>query len=237
MNYLREIIAFNDLAEVERITPKEQAMWRAMMSIANSMGWASTFTVANLTLQSKAVLSEREVTEARNRLVQRGIITYKKSTGNRAPTYGLVSLADKPADSSAYNPATKCVDKPADSSAYNPATLTKLNETKQTKQNEDGAADILAVTDEEAQAQRDMIDRIEAKAKDYGLPFAYGDMTKAIDLAGEFTEEWLLNAIDRCSDRSTRNWGYIKGILRKWKEKGGMDEAYQASGEVPVNWA
>ena len=98
MSYLNEIIAFDRLAEIERISPKEQALWRALMSIANSLGWPETFSVANLTLQSKAVLSERDVTEARNRLAQRGLIEYKTRGGSNAPIYSIVKITDNPAD-------------------------------------------------------------------------------------------------------------------------------------------
>ena len=143
MSYLNEIIAFDRLAEIERISPKEQALWRALMSIANSLGWPETFSVANLTLQSKAVLSERDVTEARNRLAQRGLIEYKTRGGSKAPIYSIVKITDNPAD----NPADKTGDKPPTKSpdnpatnyggnpADNPATLNRLEKIRQDKNN------------------------------------------------------------------------------------------------------
>lgn len=95
---LNEIIAFNRLAKIERISPKEQALWHALMSIAYNLGWPEAFAVANLTLQSKAVLSVREIFENRNRLIQRGLIEYKARGGGKAPIYSLISIADKSDD-------------------------------------------------------------------------------------------------------------------------------------------
>lgn len=238
MNYLKEIIGFERLAELKSLGAPERVVWYALMSIANTLGWPETFNVPNVTLQSKTGLSRNDVYIARNKLSQKGFIEYKASTGNRAPSYGLISTINTQTDTQ-INTQTdtqtdtqtqhKLIHKPI----HKPVPYSKLNKTKLNE--EDGARDAFTVTDEEAQAHREMIDRIEAKAKSYGLPFATGDIDKALDLAGEYTEEWLLAAIDRCSDRTNRNWGIVKGILRSWKEGGGMDKGYRE--EVSVNWA
>lgn len=131
MNYITENVAFHRLVELERISPKEQALWHALMNIANSLGWQKTFTVANLTLQSKAVLTERDVRDARNRLLQRGIIVYKPRGGNRAPLYGMVKLTESPAGTSAGSSAGYYSGKPEGGSTGKPTTLDKENKTNQ----------------------------------------------------------------------------------------------------------
>jgi len=86
------------------------------------------------------------------------------------------------------------------------------------------ADDILSVTDEEVEDHRKLIERLEGKARDYGLPFAVGDIERTLRLVGEYSEDWVMQAIDRCSLRERRSWGTVQGILRSWKEKGGIDD-------------
>lgn len=86
------------------------------------------------------------------------------------------------------------------------------------------ADDILSVTDEEAEDHRKLIERLEGKARNYGLPFAVGDIERTLRLVGEYSEDWVMQAIDRCSLRERRSWGTVQGILRSWKEKGGIDD-------------
>lgn len=231
MNYLKEIVGFERLAELKSLGAPERVVWYALMSIANTLGWPETFNVPNVTMQSKTGLSRNDVYIARNKLSQKGFIEYRASTGNKAPNYSLISTINTQTDTQTD---TQTQHKPIHKPIHKPVPYSKQNETKPNK--EDAARDAFTVTDEEAQAHREMIDRIEAKAKDYGLPFATGDIAKAINLAGEYTEDWLLQAIDRCSDRTSRNWGMVKGILRSWQENGGIDDAYQNKQEEP-KWA
>ncbi len=86
------------------------------------------------------------------------------------------------------------------------------------------ADDILSVTDEEVEDHRKLIERLEGKARDYGLPFAVGDIERTLRLVNEYSEDWVMQAIDRCSLRERRSWGTVQGILRSWKEKGGIDD-------------
>jgi DnaD/phage-associated family protein len=67
--------------------------------------------------------------------------------------------------------------------------------------------------------------RRTAAARDAGLPFFPRNIETARDLANEYGLEWLLEAIKRAADGKAQTWGYVKGILRSWKEHGGMDDA------------
>lgn len=86
------------------------------------------------------------------------------------------------------------------------------------------ARDPLTVSDEEVRAYQDNLAAIEDVAKSIGLPFAAADCQVAEQLMAEYSAEWVLEAIKRAQDRN-RTWGVVKGILRSWKDKGGIDDA------------
>jgi len=84
--------------------------------------------------------------------------------------------------------------------------------------------DPLTVSDEEVGRHKDDLAAIEVTAKGIGLPFAAADCQLAEQLMAEYSAGWVLEAIRRAQDRN-RTWGVVKGILRSWKDKGGIDDA------------
>lgn len=63
---------------------------------------------------------------------------------------------------------------------------------------------------------------IEDVAKGIGLPFESADYGMCVGLRADYSTEWVIAAIKRAQDRK-RDWGTVKGILRSWKKKGGID--------------
>lgn len=101
------------------------------------------------------------------------------------------------------------------------------------------AEDQLELTEEEIRHHQELINRLDIKASSYGLPFNVGDIERCLRWAGEYTEEWLLEAIDRCSLREKRSWGMVNGILKSWKSKGAIDTGQKPSSQnqkEPVVW-
>lgn len=100
--------------------------------------------------------------------------------------------------------------------------------------------DPFELTEDEIKHHRELVDRLEAKATSYGLPFTVGDIERCLRWAGEYTEPWLLEAIERCSLREKRSWGMVHGILKSWKSKGGIDytgqKALSQNNKKPVTW-
>lgn len=93
MNYLKQITAFSIWKEVNPIPATAIALWHELMAINNRHGWASEFTVPNGLLQVKAGLSRKQLDAARIILINKGLITYRKSTRvNQAGTYSLLSV-------------------------------------------------------------------------------------------------------------------------------------------------
>ena len=103
-----------------------------------------------------------------------------------------------------------------------------------------GGKDPFELTEEEVKHHRELVDRLDAKATSYGLPFTVGDIERCLRWAGEYSEDWLLAAIERCSLREKRSWGMVHGILKSWTSKGGIDytgqKALSQNNKKPVTW-
>ena len=74
MNYIEEILAFQELAQDKSLSAGQIALWYALMYINNRCQWEQWFTVANRSLESNCGLSRQGITKSRNVLKQLGII-------------------------------------------------------------------------------------------------------------------------------------------------------------------
>lgn len=96
VNYLQEIVAFNEWKEVNQLPATAIALWHELMAINNKCGWQQEFTVPNGLLQIKAGLSRKQFDAARLLLIQKGRITYKKSNNvNQAGKYSMIPFVQK----------------------------------------------------------------------------------------------------------------------------------------------
>ena len=81
------------------------------------------------------------------------------------------------------------------------------------------------LTDNEIAESLERDRQIEDMAKRWGLPYSEGHMLKARDLANTYTLDWVLKAIERSGNGEKQTWAYVEGILRNWKQNGGIDTA------------
>lgn len=98
MNYIQELNAFRDWCYATRPSAGEIALWYAIMQVSNQMNWPEEFTVSNDTLQSLSGLERSVLHRARNRLIQKGRITYQKRSGTLAGMYAVVPFDGKDFD-------------------------------------------------------------------------------------------------------------------------------------------
>ena len=91
MNYLQEILNFEKLQELNRVSPGQARVWYVLMYLNNITGWKTWFTVASSTLEFRSGLSRQGVIKARNELKQLGYIDFK-TNGRSATSYHLKSL-------------------------------------------------------------------------------------------------------------------------------------------------
>ena len=91
MNYLKQIIKFCELQLINPVSASAQCLYMQLLYINNKCGWVKEFSVANSTICSLTSLSRLALDRARNELVQKGYITYKKSIKkNVAGKYSIV---------------------------------------------------------------------------------------------------------------------------------------------------
>lgn len=131
INYLKEVIAFEDWLETNPLEITTQILWYRLIAIANKSGWPEWFTVANITLQAKTGgITKATLIKHRNFLAQKKLIIYLSQGKQQAGKYKLLSvgLINEPnlEPNLIPNPIPKCIP--------NSIPLFKLNETKQIKE-------------------------------------------------------------------------------------------------------
>ena len=83
------------------------------------------------------------------------------------------------------------------------------------------------LSDADVSASLDRDQQIEQTARECGLPFAPANMLTARDLAAENGLDTLIRAMRRAADGKSQTWGYVKGILRSWKQQGYVDDEHK----------
>ena len=77
------------------IPAKPQALWHRLMAYNNELGWKNEFSITHVRLADDLCMSRHELDRARNVLVQKGLITYKKGSGSQCGSYHIISLCNK----------------------------------------------------------------------------------------------------------------------------------------------
>lgn len=132
MNYLRELNAFYDWLETNSMSASCIALWHALMAINNRAGWATEFTVAVSTLETKSGLSKTTVERCRNTLKQKGLIDWRQRKGQQSAVYLMKSLVTQFAPHYDAQHASQSASQP-DAQL---AAITKQDETKQIQERE-----------------------------------------------------------------------------------------------------
>lgn len=91
MNYIKQILAFQDLVEIKGLSAGQIALWHALINVNNKCGWIEWFSVASSKLQIGTGLSESGIRKAREALKQLGIIDFQFQ-GTHATKYHLTDL-------------------------------------------------------------------------------------------------------------------------------------------------
>lgn len=144
MNYLKNVVAFESFAELHQISDKAYRLWHSLMSINNSCAWTDWFEVPLIRLQSKLALTNPQtIYNARNQLVQLGLLEFKKGSRGQSATYHLIPLVKEEVKANSQtnlnNGLTTTLNSDLtnglNNGLTNALTLNKQNKTKQTKQN------------------------------------------------------------------------------------------------------
>lgn len=95
MNYIAEINAFNDWCERNYLPMSAQFLWYKLMAKNNRLGWCEWVQVDNLELMSILGLKrEASAVEIRNKLVESGIVKFRKGKKGCPNQYKMISLSN-----------------------------------------------------------------------------------------------------------------------------------------------
>lgn len=132
MNYIRQLNAFYKIVPIKQVSPNAKNLYETLLYINSSCFWKSDFTVANLYLMTLTGLNKQAIYRARNELIQKELIDFKKGINqNEAGKYTIIEFvtADDTADETALDTASETADDTAGD------TINKLNKTKHIKEN------------------------------------------------------------------------------------------------------
>ena len=96
MNYLSEIIAFEQWLENNYLPISAQLLWYKLMNRFNRTGWSEWITVDNQRLMADMqIIREATFISIRDKLIQEGLIEYKKGKKGSPGKYKMVSFTFK----------------------------------------------------------------------------------------------------------------------------------------------
>lgn len=136
MNYIKQLNAFYKIVPIKQISPNAKNLYETLMYINSSCYWKSDFTVANLYLMTLTGLNKQAIYRARNELIQKELIEFKKGINqNEAGRYTIVEFVT--ADDTAYVTADDTPNDTPNDTADDTAddTINKQNKTKQKRKN------------------------------------------------------------------------------------------------------
>lgn len=239
MNYAREALALIDRMIARPLTAHEIALWHALAAISARCGKSEGLSVPMDLLKVYTGSSKDSVERARNGLKTKGLIDWQSQRGRKAPLYTIYSVSEQIAAQPAPQPAPQHTPQPAPQPAplYTTATINSSSNIRaqiaaqSTPQPApQPAAQIFPLmTQEEADALQREMDDVLAAAAEIGIPQSASDLNHANRLVADYSAAWVREAIRRAGtgSASTRCWRYVEAILRRWRERGGMDEARQ----------
>lgn len=204
------------------------------------------FPVSIGELNSFCALDKRSIESLRESLHERGLIDYLPGDKKKAnPQYRLHYLSvhvgyknvpnDTPNDVPNAPPNTAPNDVP--NPLANPLALygkynintekEKEKESKAVVAAEEEGDEAAATACEPAQPAEGTAEESEQKltvlAQGCGLSIGNEQQKIMRELVREYGDGMVREAVKRCAGRSVQSWGYVRGILKSWREKGGID--------------
>ena len=94
MNYLKQLKGFRIARATNPIGKNAKLLYFTLLEEANEAFFPEWLCLSNSTLQGCSDLCKSELLRARNELIQKGYIEYRKGTKGQAPKYKIFSLED-----------------------------------------------------------------------------------------------------------------------------------------------
>lgn len=138
MNYLMQINTFYRILPNNSLSSNAQCLYWYLLFKNNELGWIKEFSIANSIVSGYTELNIASLQRARNELIQKNYINYKKGKAGRAGNYSIIRLYDQNSiDFEQHNEhrndsaTNKAMNTETNNATNNEtSTLTKLNKTK-----------------------------------------------------------------------------------------------------------
>lgn len=194
MNYIKQVNLFYKLLPNNPLSSNAQCLYFYLLNKNNELGWIKEFTIANSIICGFTSLNISAFQRARNSLIQKGYIKYKKGHSNNAGYYTIVEFEQQSEQQNEQQNEQQS-DNRVNSTTN---TLNKQNKTKQKENNLDAAVDFY----------NQNINLI--------TPFEYQKLQDYSDME----ENLIVLAMEKAVTANKRSFNYIDGILKAWKSKG-----------------
>lgn len=191
MNYIKQINTFYKLIQDNPLSSNAQCLYNYLLNKCSELGWKSEFSVSNLIVCGFTSLSRQALDRARNELIQKGYLKYKKGYSNQAGKYLIVCFDTQNDTQDNTQSDTQ--------GGHKVSTLNKLKETKQ----------------KENISMQSVIDFYD---QNINLITPY-EFQKLQDFSN-MEPELIIFAMQKAVMANKRNFNYIDGILKNWKAKG-----------------
>ena len=175
---------------------------------------AGQLVVGRKAISEKTGVSERAVRTAIERLKTTSTITTE--TTNK---YTLVTIVNW---DFYQNGGEKTTNKTTNETTNERPANDQQTTTNKNVNKEKNVEEVVVVHDGD-ETQRSLSDILEY----YGFSNTQSDIDKLSKHIREYSSEWVFEALERTSEQSVdaRNWKYVKAILDRWKNSGGIDPA------------
>lgn len=191
MNYIKQINTFYKLIQDNPLSSNAQCLYNYLLNKCSELGWKSEFSVSNLIVCGFTSLSRQALDRARNELIQKGYLKYKKGYSNQAGKYLIVCFDTQNDTQDNAQSDTQC--------GHKVSTLNKLKETKQ----------------KENISMQSVIDFYDQNIN-LITPFEFQKLQDFSNMESEL----IIFAMQKAVTANKRNFNYIEGILKNWKVKG-----------------
>ena len=251
MNYLKQVLALNQLQLRDPLSKGQYMLFHALLNVNNDCGWIDWFEVASIRLELFSQMSREGVQKARKELIERGLIEFK-SNGTRAGSYRLkklyedstqtstqVSTQDSTQNSTQTNseieplstPLPTQLEKNTQMSTQDSTPLNKLNKTKLNKSEVNSCSSYTEMSTEKSANNDDdktTENVFEFYQKNFGIlsSFVQEDILYWIRDIGDGL---VLEALKRALEQN-KEYGYAKKIMQSWVRKG-IDSLEKAEAE------
>lgn len=191
MNYIKQINTFYKLIQDNPLSSNAQCLYNYLLNKCSELGWKSEFSVSNLIVCGFTSLSRQALDRARNELIQKGYLKYKKGYSNQAGKYLIVCFdTQNDTQDNTQNDIQ---------GGHKVSTLNKLKKTKQ----------------KENISMQSVIDFYDQNIN-LITPFEFQKLQDFSNMESEL----IIFAMQKAVTANKRNFNYIEGILKNWKVKG-----------------